>query len=671
MKERNRGIWQVKRREDVTELRVRARIPVCRRTPGLVPACVHQLIHVCAGLPLLAILAGCGTTPEEDSTFTPTAPASPTTPAASSTPTTIPTPTPLLTPTPEVTHTPSPSGEQPLINPSRFNTVLGRPTDHSIAVSVLASAGAQAYVELSTSLNASRDALTGEVLTTTSVTSQSGEPIVVDVQNLLPNTRYYYRVLYAADAGRQTQAAFEADNLHTFMTQRSPGSTFSFGVQGDTHPERYNNKMFNAELMGLTMAQVRDRQPDFYVMLGDDFSIEKIVQDFEDANFGAGYEFHKAVEGSMPYDEYLSTIETPLDEAMIVEGEGAPTGNGAYRELREQYLGVMANASALFLVNGNHEQAHAANLGGLFNNAAIWAGDARLKYYPLPAPDGFYSGDQTPLTSRNGYPTLKAADGLRRDYYAFTWGDALFVTIDPYWQSEAVSPDSSLYNGDPVEKWAPTMGDEQYQWLKKTLEGSNARWKFVFAHHINGDGRGGAACVGVQEWGGKVSDFQANRPTWAKPIHRLLVDTGVTVFFQGHDHTFAREVVDGVVYQEVPNPADNSYFAYNCTAYAPAFISWQGGEGYGVYDPDYSVVMPDTGFLNVTVTPDHVNLQYIRTYRPEDLEQDPNAIFTGTEQNGEVAFSYSLPPQPGDDDAADFRYTCLGDAPPTGWVYLP
>ncbi len=34
-----------------------------------------------------------------------------------------------------------------------------------------------------------------------------------------------------------------------------------------------------------------------------------------------------------------------------------------------------------------------------------------------------------------------------------------------------------------------------------------------------------------------------------------MVKTGVTIFFQGHEHLLARQEKDGVIYQEVPNPA--------------------------------------------------------------------------------------------------------------------
>jgi len=550
----------------------------------------------------------------------------------------------------------------PIINASQFNTVLGRPTDTSIAISVLANAaGDKAFIEYGPELDETKMQIVSPQQSP-AVASTSGEPIVLDIVGLSKNTKYYYRVHYQPGGQGDT-----LDNLHSFRTQRAAGSTFHFGVQGDTHPERAG-KMFHAELFTLTMEQVRDHQPDLYFMLGDDFSIEKIIQNFKDNNYGAGHAFQRAVEGVAPYSDY-QMLAKPFSQPMIVDGKQAPQSNAAYLEMRQKYLGIMANATSLMLVNGNHEQAHLANLGGIFNNASIWAADARLKYYPLPAPGGFYTGDEGQMTPMNGYPTIAANDGLLRDYYAFTWGDALFVTIDPYWHSATVSPDSTLF-ADPEPLWGATLGDEQYQWLKKTLETSNAKWKFVFAHHVNGNNRGAAAVVGRQEWGGEQG-FAVNRPGWDKPIHQLFADTKVTIFFQGHDHMYARERVDGVIYQEVPNPGDHSYFAYNCDAYAPATIDWKGPAGYGVYEPDYSVRLPDTGYLDVTVGPDGVRVDYIRTYRPIDLQTNPNNSFKGTEKNGEVAFSYSVPAQPSDTQPADVPFTCIGASPPGGWVYNP
>jgi hypothetical protein len=145
----------------------------------------------------------------------------------------------------------------------------------------------------------------------------------------------------------------------------------------------------------------------------------------------------------------------------------------------------------------------------------------------------------------------------------------------------------------------------------------------VFAHHVLGTGRGAVEMADLYEWGGKdrngESQFAKYRPGWELPIHQLMVKTGVTVFFQGHDHLFARQEKDGVIYQEVPNPADATYQAFNREAY-------RSGD-----------ILPDSGHLRVTVAPDAVKVDYVRAWLPADE--------TGDSRNGAVAFSYTARPR--------------------------
>ena len=54
------------------------------------------------------------------------------------------------------------------------------------------------------------------------------------------------------------------------------GKTFTFTLQGDSHPERPGN-MFNSDLYARNMRNVAAREPDFYIALGDDFSVENIL----------------------------------------------------------------------------------------------------------------------------------------------------------------------------------------------------------------------------------------------------------------------------------------------------------------------------------------------------------------------------------------------------------
>jgi hypothetical protein len=138
-----------------------------------------------------------------------------------------------------------------------------------------------------------------------------------------------------------------------------------------------------------------------------------------------------------------------------------------------------------------------------------------------------------------------------------------------------------------------------------------------------GTGRGAVELADFYEWGGKdrggVDVFKQQRPTWAMPIHQLFVKTGVTIFFQGHDHLFARQEKDGVIYQETPNPADATYQAFNRDAY-------RSGD-----------ILPNAGHLRVTVSPRQAKIEYIRSFLPKDE--------TGDQKDGMVAFTYTVKPR--------------------------
>ncbi len=104
------------------------------------------------------------------------------------------------------------------------------------------------------------------------------------------------------------------------------------------------------------------------------------------------------------------------------------------------------------------------------------------------------------------------------------------------------------------------------------------------------------------------------------PIHQLFVKYGVTIFFQGHDHVFAHQELDGVVYQETPNPADATYTAFNREAY-------RSGD-----------VLPCSGHLRVTVSPAEVRVDYVRSVNPGD-EKRAGA------KDGDVGFTYAVKPR--------------------------
>ncbi len=436
----------------------------------------------------------------------------------------------------------------------RFSIVLGRPTEKSVTANLLSAEAIDAFIEFGGASSVySRK--------TETMRLAPGQPVEILLDRLSPGRQYFYRIRKR----KPESGVFEADAEHSFFTQRPPGSTFVFEIQGDSHPER--PQQFDPALYAQTLRAAAADQPDFYMTIGDDFSVDA-----------------------------LHTVN-------------AETVAQRYT-LQRPFLALVAQSSPLFLVNGNHEQAAAANLDGTANNVAVWAQTARNTYFSEPAPDSFYSGDTTPV------PFI----GPLRDYYAWQWGDALFIVIDPYWHS--LKPVDNVFGGGEKNRdwWDITLGLEQYNWLRQTLMASKAKYKFVFAHHVLGTGRGGIEEASLYEWGGKdkrgVSEFAQHRPSWELPIHQLMAKYGVTIFFQGHDHVFAHQQLDGVIYQALAEPADSTYTLYNRDAY-------RSGE-----------VLPNSGRVRVTVSSKNVRVEYIRSYLPKDA--------TASHPNGEVASSYEV-----------------------------
>ncbi len=353
---------------------------------------------------------------------------------------------------------------------------------------------------------------------------------------------------------------------YTFQTQRPPGRPFSFVVEADPHLDGQSD----STLYKLCLQNQLEDQPDFMIDLGDIMMTDKL----------------RNASNQVPHD----TVP--------------------YRcKLFRSYYQRSCHSMPLFMALGNHEgEAGWYNLGQ-GNDMAIWDSQERKKYFPNPIPDNFYSGD----TTNNPFV------GVRENFYTWQWGDAQFIVLDPYWYTMA-KPDS-------LHGWYWSLGKPQYDWLKRTLENSTAKFKFVFAHQIIGgdpEGRGGVEYADKYEWGGNNLDgtpgFAANRPGWYKPIRELLEENHVNIFFHGHDHFFGKQDLNCLVYQEVPQP---SHPNFNSATYATAYGYVQGQ------------ILPNSGHMRVTVTDTVVKVEYVRAYLPQNEN--------GTRHNKDVSATYYIP----------------------------
>jgi arylsulfatase A-like enzyme len=476
---------------------------------------------------------------------------------------------------------------------------LGMPTDTCMTLNVIASVDQQAYIEYGTVPGKYTAATTPALFSVDLAHPEFYNPIEITLTGLQPDTEYYYRVRH-----KNTNASsYNARGERSFHTARPRGSPFVFTITADPHLDVNTDQ----SLLVRAMSNVAADSPDFHIDLGDIFMTDKMEQ---------------PLANGMPafWGGELSTGQ--LNQSLL---------NNRAILLRNQFE-LFCHSVPYFFTLGNHE----AEYGYLFNaasdkqnNIPVWDLNSRKAYFPTPVPSTFYGGNPTPMNYTGG--TL----GLLEDYYAWEWGDALFIVLDPFWNTN-----TNPSQGNDAWNWS--LGQTQYNWLRDTLKNSSAKYKFVFMHHIVGgtttlaDGvtpnvaaRGGIEVAGFYEWGGLNADgttngFAAHRPGWDMPIHNLLVQNKVSAVFHGHDHLYGYQTLNGLVYLECPQPGTANYTTL-------------GSAADGKYTQGLSsLLLADSGHIRVSVTPNQVVADYVRAYRP----QDENA----SRHNLDVSNSFTLRP---------------------------
>jgi len=427
--------------------------------------------------------------------------------------------------------------------------LLGRPTDTSITIKIVPDESIAYYYEYATSPGTySEQPPTAEAV--------GGEPSEIIITGLSPNTQHYYRMQYHPLHDDEWVPRAE----RSFWTQRAQGEGFVFTITADSH---VNIMLGNAATWTSTLNNVAADSPDFHIDLGDTFAVYTAV--------GVG-----DVAGA----ENAYTYQLP-------------------------FFNIVSHSASVFLMAGNHEQTegwHRTETTNVADSLPALSINAMKKFYLNPVPDEFYTGNTDTFAYIDGDQTLG-------NYYAWEWGDALFVVIDPFWYTETRPYTGGGGGGEgstgSQDRWDWTLGQGQFNWLKETLEGSDAPFKFIFAHHMVGGSddyvRGGAVPAHLFEWGGyhlngTTWGFDTQRPGWGPdPIHQIMVQNGVSAFFHGHDHQYAYEMRDGIVYQSMPSAYNGSFNYYN-------------------ESNEYTIkVLPSPGHLRVTVNPDETTVEYIAT----------------------------------------------------------
>ena len=338
---------------------------------------------------------------------------------------------------------------------------------------------------------------------------------------LEPGQEYEYQVENASD--EQAAPLY----LGSATTQRESGATFTFGLLTDSHiepPDAVYTGPGPEQTLRSVASDIGSAHPDFMINMGD-------MLDFHTA-FG----FNGA----------------PTDSAYV---------RGAYMRYRSALGDALGNA-AHFPVIGNWEGEN-----GCFTADQIeLARSQRLLYVPGPTPD-----------------TYPQSGSSAQDYYAFTWGDALFVVLN------VMSYTTTVHLLDAGEPGAPddwTLGEAQMAWLQETLEKANSKWRFLFIHHTVGGAAGDYDNSAYGRGGGQAAHVGEQAV-----VHQLMQQYGVQIFFYGHDHVFTDMVVDGIHY----------------TLPGSAGAPWK----FSSSETGYSSYWTDSGYGRVEVGPTAVDVQFV------------------------------------------------------------
>jgi len=405
----------------------------------------------------------------------------------------------------------------------------------------------------------------------------AGELAVFDLHGLWPDGSFGYRVL----VGRPGDRELLPRAPHAFRTLRSPDSSFSFAIAGDSHawsvysqdtcigsgfPSPTSWKILRDSLKNL-----RDDPDIDFVVMGTDNAMTRCTA-------------CKAC----PVDG-LPTSDGDVDDQLDADLR--------YRALLSPKIyGIFGADLPMLYMLGDHDGEQG------------WPELAGIKSLSLPArqkhmPNAY---DSYGAPSRHGLGA-----GPQGNWYALQTGDVLLVVLDP----------SGRTPNKPTSPQDWTLGDRQLDWLIHTLANSDATFKVVMSEHLLGGvsdpavpfwkGRGGLTATNNGQINGVFTGEQAI-------IHEALKTYGAQLFMTFHDHVVVwGEKVDenfapeGVIYAI---GGRSSGIAHNWTNLA-WYQNAMDYDGDGV--PEYLTGTTGTlapGWFKVTVNgKDSMHLSYLRS----------------------------------------------------------
>lgn len=481
-----------------------------------------------------------------------------------------------------------PSPAPPFVKPCAvqfFNTeFLSHPTTASMTVSLIPAEPAELYVEYGVS--------PGDYTFSTSPQLFSTEqPAVFVLNNLKPNSEYYYRVRCRSPQ-TQSGTGFGARAEYSFKTLRTLERN-QFELQ-ENHPTVILAYLTDSHIYGAWAKYICDA--------GSQNPLLHLKQNLVNIQ-GAGVDF-QIIGG-----DYAMTH---CNDCVLCSVNGESTGQKTVQSLRQAELRYQITRNQYeatghsipsVLVKGNHEgETPFAGSCQHFSTTMEYSFGGRQKYIPLPG--------IVDASHYNGNP--------EGSYFTWTSGDAQFWVLD-------VMRYTPEFPATPAD-W--TLGEEQLAWLESTLAASTKKWKFIFAEHLVGGtphknacawnldysyGRGSLKATYNNDINGTFRGEQAT-------IHQMMKEHRAQFFISGHDHVFAfGEKLD------LNNNPEGIYYLVGGRAAGHTGPGWADENWFKeIYDYDNDGVtdfIKAAGFIKFTVNgQDSVLIQYIKADALDEAE---------------------------------------------------
>ena len=322
-----------------------------------------------------------------------------------------------------------------------------------------------------------------------------------------------------------TDSAFAEASRGTFRTQRKGPSSYRALLMTDPHTGSFPPGSWPVLTLDRVVQNASAAQAEFVLDLGDNV----------------------AWPGSREYPQ-----------------RDASGATNAYARYRRQIAPLSKN-SPFFAIVGNWN-----GESGKFPETSI-ATVATVRRALLPNPN---------------HLTYAQGGSEHEDYYAFSWGDALYVMLNVQTYSRPSAPDrlpSLMADVNRIEEW--TLGDQQMAWFEATLQKASERFRFVCMHHPAAGNAGDELNTLYGRGGGRAWNLGEQAR-----IHRLMKQHKVQIFFYGHDHVFVDDVVDGIHYT-LPG---------SCGA------PWK----FTKEETGYARFWPDSGHAQLDITPEKATVTF-------------------------------------------------------------